>query len=61
MNRSEDEYTYLEWVTAIRSSVSIVCDLEIMRISHNEEDERPRELINKIKRFIANFEKQIPD
>lgn len=61
MNRSEDEYTYLEWVTAIRSSVSIVCDLEIMRISHNEEDERPRELINKIKRFIDNFEKQIPD
>lgn len=61
MNRSEDEYTYLEWVTAIRSSVSIVCDLEIMRISHNEEDERPWELINKIKRFIDNFEKQIPD
>ena len=61
MNRSEDEYTYLEWVTAIRSSVSIVCDLEIMRISHNEEGERPRELINKIKRFIDNFEKQIPD
>lgn len=61
MNRSEDEYTYLEWVTAIRSSVSIVCDLEIMRISHNEEDERPRELINKIKRFIDDFEKQIPD
>lgn len=61
MNRSEDEYTYLEGVTAIRSSVSIVCDLEIMRISHNEEDERPRELINKIKRFIDNFEKQIPD
>lgn len=61
MNRSEDEYNYLEWVTAIRSSVSIVCDLEIMRISHNEEDERPWELINKIKRFIDNFEKQIPD
>ena len=61
MKRSEDEYTYLEWDTAIRSSIDIVCDLEIMRISHDDEDERPWELINKIKNFIVSFEKQIPD
>ena len=59
--RSDDEYTYLEWVTGIRMSVNTYCDLEVMRISHDEGDEKPRELIQKIKRMIKKYESQIPD
>ena len=61
MERPKDDYTYLEWVTGIRSTVNIFCDLEIMRISHDDSDERPRELIDKLRRHLEQYEKQIPD
>lgn len=59
--RNDDEYTYLEWVTGIRMTINMYCDQEIMRISHDDEDEKPRELIRKINRMIKRYESQIPD
>ena len=59
--RNEDEYNYLEWVIGIMMSVDTYCEQEIMRISHNEEDERPIELIDKIQKAIDSYKNQIPD
>lgn len=59
--RNDDEYTYLDWVTVLRNSVNTLCDLEVMRISHDSSDERPREFIRKIKMMVDKHESQIPD
>lgn len=59
--RSKDEYTYLEWITGLRNYVNTACDLEVIRISHDDTDERPREFMRKIKMMIDKHESQIPD
>ena len=59
--RSEDEYTNLEWLTNIRLAVNAHIDFEIMRISHDDLDEHPRQVIDRIKKGISKFESQIPD
>lgn len=58
---SDDEYTYLEWITVLRNYVNTLCDLEVMRISHDDEDERPRAFIRNIKMMVERLESQIPD
>ncbi|GEA35099.1 hypothetical protein [Enterocloster clostridioformis] len=59
--RSKEEYTYLEWLTSIRFAVNTYIDHEIMRISHDDSDEQPKEIIGKIKSAIDKAESQIPD
>lgn len=59
--RPDDDYTYLEWVTCMRQWVNLYFDKEVTRISHDSGDERPRELIKKVKTVIEKFESQIPD
>lgn len=59
--RDKDEYTYLEWVTGIMMCVDMYCEREIIRISHDDQDERPRALIRKLKMVIDKYENQIPD
>lgn len=59
--RSKEEYTYLEWLINIRFAVNTYIDSEIMRISHDDSDERPWEIIGKIKKTINKAESQIPD
>lgn len=59
--RSKEEYTYLEWLTSIRFAVNTFIDHEIMRISHDDSDEQPREIMDRIKSAIARAESQIPD
>lgn len=61
MERDEDDYTYLEWITYIRMFIDMACDAEIRRISHNSFDERPHALINTIQKCINKFENEIPD
>lgn len=58
---NDDDYTYLEWVTSMRQWVNLYFDQEVARISHDREDERPWELINKVRTVIKKFESQIPD
>lgn len=59
--RPKDEYTYLEWLTSIRFAVNTYIDHEIMRISHDDSDEQPRAVMDKIKKAIEKAESQIPD
>lgn len=59
--RSKEEYTYLEWLTSIRFAVNTYIDHEIMRISHDDSDEQPREIMDRIKSAIDRAESQIPD
>ena len=59
--RPKEEYTYLEWLTSVRFAVSTYIDHEIMRISHDDSDEQPREIMDRIKSAIARAESQIPD
>lgn len=61
MKRPDSDYTYLEWITGLRRSVNTTCDLEIMRISHDDDDERPWEFIKKIQSYVEYYKKQIPD
>jgi len=61
MKRPDSDYTYLEWITGLRMSVNTTCDLEIMRISHDDDDERPWEFIKKIQSYVEHYKKQIPD
>lgn len=59
--RPEEDYTYLEWLTNIRMAINTYIDYEIMRISHDDADEQPRTVINKIKKAVKKAESQIPD
>lgn len=59
--RPEEDYTYLEWLTNIRMAINTYIDYEIMRISHDDVDEQPRTVINKIKKAVKKAESQIPD
>ena len=61
MKRPKDEYTYLEWVIGIRFAIDMYCDMEVCRISHDAEDERPRKLIQTLRSHLNAYEKQIPD
>ena len=59
--RSKEEYTYLEWLTSIRFAVNTFIDHEIMRISHDDSDEQPRAVMDKIKKAIEKAESQISE
>ena len=35
--RTDDEYTYLEWVTGMRQLMNMYFDNEVIRIAHDDE------------------------
>ena len=57
----DDLYTYIEWLAVMEHSINNIIDLEIMKASHPEHEEKPREIIQYIKEIVSKFEKQIPD
>lgn len=59
--RTDDEYTYLEWVTDMRQLMNMYFDNEVIRIAHDDESENPVELISNLNMVINRFKKQIPD
>jgi hypothetical protein len=59
--RTDDEYTYLEWITGMRQLVNMYFDKEIIKIAHDDELENPVELISNLNKVIAKFKNQIPD
>ena len=61
MKRPESDYTYLEWVTGLRMSINLACDHEVIRISHDDGDERPWEFIKEIQSYVDRYRKQIPN
>lgn len=61
IKRTDDEYTYLEWVTGMRQLMNMYFDKEVVRIAHDDVSERPVELISNLKKVIEQFKKQIPD
>lgn len=57
----EEDYTYTEWLTGIMVNVDLLINLEVMKSSHSNHQEQPREIISKLKRIVTKYEGQIPD